>query len=385
MLPTDERFDLRTPEALVFGRGTAGRTGEFARDHGGTALIVTDPGIEAAGLLDPIEASIAEAGLAVEVYDGVRPDPTVSMATDCADEAAAVDADVLVGVGGGSSLDVAKAAAVFRTADRPVEALFGRHRVETGGLPTVLLPTTAGTGSEVSPACVLIDDEGEKRGIIDDALFARAAVVDPDLAMDLPAEQTRATGLDAFAHAVGSYMSTDSNTFADVLCAGAMELIEAHLRDATFHGADAPEAREKMSLAATTAMVGRVNGGKAAIHSIAYGIQAMYDVPHGKAIAMVLPETVEYNLPACTGKLAALGTRLYGATGSQRDRAGAFVDGLATLRADVGLDASLRSVGAAEDDMDELAELAVHSERHLEANPRPVDRDDAKAILERIY
>lgn len=385
MIPHEERFTLRTPDSLVFGRGTVDQTGEFASRYGEAVLLVTDPGIEEAGLIEPIEAILTEAGLLVDVFNGVRSDPTVTMATECAAAAADHSADVFVGVGGGSVLDVVKAAAAIQATDEPVEALFGRNHVPARGTPTVLLPTTAGTGSEVSPACVLIDASGEKRGMVDDALFANAAIVDPDLTMRLPVAQTRATGLDAFAHAIGSYMSTDANTFADTLCVGAMEVIENHLRDATFHGADHPDAREKMALAATTAMVGRVNGGKAAIHSIAYGIQAMYDVPHGEAIAMILPETIAYNLPACTEKLAHVGAKLHNATGSTRAKAATFVSGIETLRDDVGLDVSLRSVGATRDDLPELAELAVHSERHLEANPRPVTPADAKAILERIY
>lgn len=387
MLPYTEQFALVGPDDLVFGRGVVEQTGERADEHGTSALVVTDPGIRRAGLLDAVLDSLSGAGLDVSVFDEVEPDPTVSTVVACAERAREVDAEVLVGVGGGSSMDVAKGAAALATSDRPVEALLGRGNVETRGLPTILLPTTAGTGAEVSPAVVLFDDlrTGEKVAMIDDALFATTALVDPDLTMHLPAPLTRATGLDAFAHAMGSYMATTSNTFANALCAEAMDLIETHLRDAVYHGANAPGAREKLSLAATMAMFGRVNGGKAAIHSVAYGIQAMYDVPHAEAIAMVLPETVEYNLPAATGAFARLGTRLYGAEGSRRERAETLVEGVYRLRDDVGLDRSLRSVGASESDLDELAELATHSERHLEANPRPVTVEDAKEILLKLW
>lgn len=387
MLPYTEQFDLVGPDDLVFGRGVVEQTGERTAEHGTSALVVTDPGIRAAGLLDAVLDSLSGAGLDVTVFEEVEPDPTVSTVVACAERAVETGADVLVGVGGGSSMDVAKGAAALAATDRAVEDLLGRGNVGTTGLPTILLPTTAGTGAEVSPAVVLFDDRrtGEKVAMIDEALFATTALVDPDLTMHLPTALTRATGLDAFAHAMGSYLSTASNTFANALCAEAMDLIETHLRDAVYHGADAPEAREKMSLAATMAMFGRVNGGKAAIHSIAYGVQAMYDVPHAEAIAMVLPETVEYNLPAATGVLARLGTRLYDATGSRRERAGTLVEGVYRLRADVGLDRTLRSVGASEDDLDELAALAVHSERHLEANPRAVTVEDAKAILRNCW
>ena len=387
MLPRDERFDFTCPRNLVFGRGKIEELGVYASEVGDTALLVTDPGIREAGLTDPAIDALEAAGVDVRVFAGVEPDPKVSNAQACASEAADVDADVLVGIGGGSSMDVAKTASVLLTNDRPIDELLGRNNVPNRGAPTILVPTTAGTGSEVSPAIVLVDDTGsdEKEGIIDEALMADTALVDPDLTMHLPAPITRATGLDAFAHAIGSYMSTVSNTFADALCVDALELVEANLRDAYFHGADAPEAREKMALAATMAMLGRVNGGKAAVHSIAYGIQAMYDVPHGDAIAMVLPETVEYNLPAATDDFARLGERLYSADGGRRERAETLVRGVYRLRDDLGADRTLRSVGATDGDMDELAELASHSARHLEPNARPMDRDDVATVLRQIW
>ncbi|MFB6310910.1 MAG: iron-containing alcohol dehydrogenase [Salinirussus sp.] len=389
MQPLDEQFDLETPNNLRFGRGTVSETGRYAARLGDDALVVTDPGIEAAGLLDPVRDSLSDAGVSFEVFDGVQPDPVVSNALDCARAAERIDADSIVGIGGGSSMDVAKTASVLVTNDAPIEELFGRGNVPVAGQPTVLLPTTAGTGSEVSSAAVFFDDRpegsGEKEALNDEALYADTAIVDPDLTMELPAAITAATGLDAFCHAMGAYMSTDANTFADTLCVEAMSLIEANLRDATYHGAAAPDAREKMALAATMAMMGRVNGGKAAVHSIAYGVQAMYDVPHAEAIAMVLPEVVEYNLPAILDRLAALGERLYDADGSRRERARTTVDGITALRDDLDLDRSLTDVGATDGDMDELADLATHSERHLSVNPRPLEADDAADILAAIW
>jgi alcohol dehydrogenase len=375
----DQAFDFRGPDALAFGRGRVTETGERASAFGGRALIVTDPGIRDAGLLDPVREPRTGAGLGVDTFDGVDVDPTLSNAAEAA--AAADGADVLVGVGGGSSMDVTKAAALVAGSDRSVEELLDAEGPLPDGTPTMLLPTTAGTGSEVSPAAVLFDAAGEKRGLIDEALFADVALVDPDLAMDLPPRLTAATGIDAFAHAIGSYVSTDTNEFADALCHRAMALVESSLRDATFHGSDRPAARVGMSMAATMGMLGRVNGGKAAIHSVAYGLQAMYDLPHAEAIAMVMPAVLEYDVPAALERMATLGTTLYDAEGSYSDRADAFVDGVRRLRDDVGLGRSLRDVGASEADLDELSELAVHSERHLRANPRPMTAADARDLL----
>lgn len=380
----DGQIDLVGPDHLRIGTGAVAETGAYA--DGDRALVVTDPGVRDAGLVGPVTDALDDAGVAHGTFDGVDADPSVANAVACAERAAG--ADCVVGVGGGSAMDVAKAAAVLVTNERPVERLLGRENVAAPGLPTVLLPTTAGTGSEVSPAAVLVDESGatsEKAGIVDPHLFAHAALVDPDLSMHLPTDATRTTGLDAFAHAAGSYVSRDANALADALCAEAMELVETHLRDAAFHGADAPAAREGMATAATMAMLGRVNGGKSAVHAVAYGVQTMYDVAHAEAVAMVLPEVLAYDLPAVVDRLARLGTRIYGAEGAPRDRAERVVEGVRALRADLDLDRSLRDVGATAGDLPELADLATRSERHLDPNPRPLDADDAESILRGIW
>lgn len=385
-VPSTVSFDFQAPEHIQFGRGTATETGAYASAYGERALLVTDPQLVELGVIDPVVESLADAGLDVELFDGVEPDPTLSVIRDGVAAAREAEADVLVGVGGGSSMDVAKGAAVI-LANPDLEAEpFGRGHVPEPGIPTVLLPTTAGSGAEVSPAVVVIDDRDghEKKGIIDPNAFGTVAVVDPSLSDALPPEITRATGIDVFAHAVGSVISTTSNPVADALCTRAMELVEGSLRAATFHGADAPTARNAMALAAMTAMLGRVNGGKAAIHAVAYGVQSIYDVPHGEAIAAVLPAVLEYNLPAAVPTYATLGTRLYGAEDDARSRAETFLEGVRRLRSDVGLDARLREFGATEDDLDELAAMAITSKRHLEANPRSVSADDARAILESV-
>lgn len=379
-------FTIQSPERVVFGRGRASEAGRRANAYGDRAFVITDPQLVRLGVVDPVVTSLRDAGLDVEVFDGVEPDPTLTVVNAAISAARDAQADVLVGVGGGSSMDVAKGAAVILANPELAEEPFGRGHVPNPSEPTVLLPTTAGSGAEVSPAVVVIDDRGghEKKGIIDPNAFASVAIVDPALSDDLPPEITRATGIDAFAHAVGSSISTASNPFADALCAEAMALVEGNLRPVTFRGADAPDARNAMSLAATTAMFGRVNGGKAAIHAVAYGVQSLYDVPHGEAIAAVLPAVLEYDLPAAVPTFATLGTRLYGATGDARTRAEAFLDGVRRLRADVGLDCRLREFGATEDDLDDLAAMAVTSKRHLEANPRPLSETDARGILETL-
>ena len=384
---SDVSLDFQAPEHIEFGRGTVTETGSYASAYGDRALLLTDAQLAQLGVIDPVVASLENADIEVELFDGVEPDPTLSVIRDAVAAAREANADVLVGVGGGSSMDVAKGAAVLLSNPELEDEPFGRGHVPKPGTPTILLPTTAGSGAEVSPAVVIIDDRDghEKKGIIDPNAFATVALVDPALSDTLPPAITRATGIDVFAHAVGSTISTTSNPFADAVCTRAMSLVEGNLRPATFEGADAPEARNAMSLAATLAMLGRVNGGKAAIHAIAYGVQSIYDVPHGEAIAAVLPAVLEYNLPAAVPTYATLGTQLYDADGDARTRAETFVSGVRRLRDDVGLDARLSDFGASEDDLDELARMGVTSKRHLEANPRSVSEDDARAILRGIF
>ena len=379
-------FTLESPDTVEFGRGRASETGRFADQFGDCALVVTDEQLVRLGIIDPVVDSLRDAGLDVEIFDGVEPDPTLSVLHDAVSAARDAAADVLVGVGGGSSMDVAKGAAVILANPELEPEPFGRGHVPKPGIPTVLLPTTAGSGAEVSPAVVVIDDRDghEKKGIIDANAFATVALVDPALTDELPVGVTRATGIDVFAHAVGSFISTTTNPFADALCAEAMELVEGNLREATFYGADALGARDAMAFAATTAMFGRVNGGKAAIHAVAYGVQSLYDIPHGEAIAAVLPAVLEYNLPAAVPTYARLGTRLYDATGDPRARAETFLTGVRRLRADIGLDQRLSAFGATAADLDELAAMGVTSKRHLEANPRPVSEADVRTILESI-
>jgi alcohol dehydrogenase len=379
-------FTFQAPDHIEFGRGTAAKTGSYARSYGDSALLVTDPQLVQLGVTDPVVASLEDAGMDVEIFDGVEPDPTLSVIREATAAAREAEASVLVGVGGGSSMDVAKGTAVILANPELEAEPFGRDHVPESGMPTVLLPTTAGSGAEVSPAVVVIDDRDghEKKGIVDPNAFGTVAIVDPSLSETLPPEITRATGIDAFAHAVGSVISTTSNPFADALCTRAMALVEGNLRTATFHGSDAPAARNAMALAAMMAMFGRVNGGKAAIHAVAYGVQSRFDIPHGEAIAAVLPAVLEYNRPAAVPTYATLGTQLYGADGDARDRAETFLSGVRRLRADVGLDARLREFGATEGDLDDLAAMAITSKRHLEANPRPVSADDAREILEGI-
>lgn len=380
----DQCFEVTGPDTLLFGCGTIADIGPRIDDWGTQALVVTDSGVREAGLIDGVTKTITEEGFEVTVFDDVDADPALTTATDCAAVARDVDADVIVGVGGGSTMDVTKAAALAVDADTELATFVDADTPLVAGVPTVLVPTTAGTGSEVSPAAVLRDENGEKVGLIDPALYADLAVVDPDLSMQLPPSLTAATGIDAFAHAVGSVSSIDANEFADALCIRAMSFVETHLRDAVYHGSDAPDARVGMAAAATLAMLGRVNGGKAAIHSIAYGIQARYDVPHGDAIGLVLPAVLAYNAPAAVDTYAALGTQLYDATGDPRSRTAKFVGGVRQLRDDVGLDRSLQAVGGTADDLDELADLAVHSTRHLRANPRTLTRDDARTLLSNL-
>jgi alcohol dehydrogenase len=377
-------FNIYGPNNITYGRGTAAQIGSFATDYGERALVITDEGIVAADLTDTIVDSLQEAGMKTGISTAVESDPTIQTVQSCLDAARSHEPSLLVGVGGGSVLDVTKAVSAAMThPESSLRDLIGRQTLDRDPLATFLLPTTAGTGSEVSNTSALNDDKRDehKVAIMDDRLFATRAIIDPDLSMSLPPRLTAMSGLDAFSHALGAVISTESNPFAEALCLRALSLIDSNIRAATFRGSSAPTARGSMALAAMLAMYGRVNGGRSTIHPVAHAVQAVYGLAHGEAIALVLPDVLTYNLPAATETLAGVATRLYDATGSARSRAECLVQEVRRLRADVGLDGISDDISPTSEELTELAARTVGSERHVRANPRQLTEENARALL----
>ena len=266
----DQNWMFRTTPRIVFGCGSVGQAGTEAKALGiARALLVTDPGVKAAGISGTVEKALIEAGVEVVVFDAVEPDPRIEIVAKCAAAARDGKCDGVVAVGGGSALDIGKLAAVMRTNEGPIGKYFGIDLVPSPGLPTVLLPTTSGTGSEVTPIAVL-SDEGEhlKKGVVSAFLFPKAAILDPALTLGCPPGVTAASGMDALIHGIESYTSIHASRFTEFLAYKAVETIAGSLRTAYANGTDL-EARTRMMEGSLWAGMAFANSGVAAVHAFA--------------------------------------------------------------------------------------------------------------------
>ena len=387
-----ESYSVQSPDRITYGIGSIDELGGFAEDRDvESALVVTDADIVDAGVTDPVLETLEAAGVDVDVFDDVKPEPKLKMAEGAADRLSGGGHDVVVGVGGGSSLDTAKFASVLAEHDVPAREMIGMGNVSGPGRPLALLPTTAGTGSEVTHIGVFSDeqDEGNKKVVYSEHLFADLAIVDPALTESLPAPVAAATGLDALTHAIESYVTVLRTPVSDMFARRAIELIADNLREAVHQGPNNDEARYNMAIAATIAGQAFVNSGLGAVHALTYPLGMRYGIGHGKANAMLLPHVMAYNLPAEPDRFVEV-ARLMGATptgATPRERAEASVDAVLELTEDVGIPTRIGSIDGLEpEEFDEFAEIAfTYSEHNIDRNPRDLDREDVVAIYENAY
>ena len=376
-------FTFATTPTIVFGAGKAGEIGAIAAASlGPRVLVVTDRGLVAAGLLAPVLASLAAAGLAAAVHDAVEADPKEATVLAAADTARAHGATGVIGFGGGSSMDVAKLAALLAMGRERLADIYGIGNAKGPRLPLMLVPTTAGTGSEVTPISIVTTGEIEKKGVVAPVLLPDVALLDPDLTLGLPAPVTAATGVDAMVHAIEAYTSgsANNNPVSRALALEALRLLGRLLRAAVARGGDR-EARAGMLLGSMLAGQAFANSPVAAVHALAYPIGGIHHVPHGLSNALVLTEVLRFNAAHAPG-YADLAPALFPETAglAPAARARALVDGLAALCREVGLPPRLRDVGIPESGLDLLAGEAMKQTRLLVNNPRPITLADARAI-----
>ena len=378
------KFGFRTTRSILVEPGVASRIGgEVGTLLGRSVLVVTDRGIREAGLVDGALASLRDAGLKVDIYDGVQADPPESVVVEAAERARHAEADGIVGIGGGSSLDVAKLVAVLARSDRPLGALYGIDNVTGGRLPLVLVPTTAGTGSEVTPISIITTGVGEKKGVVSPVLLPDAAVLDAELTVGLPVPVTAATGVDAMVHAIEAYTSVRlKNPLSDLFAREALALLSGHIRTVCTDGSDV-EARQQMLLGSTYAGIAFANAPVAAVHALAYPVGALFHVPHGLSNSLVLPHVLKFNAGAAQRLYAELADIVAPEVrGDVRSRVDAFIAYFESLPEALGLPTTLSGVGIAAADLPKLASDAMLQTRLLVNNPREVTHDDALAIYE---
>jgi alcohol dehydrogenase class IV len=378
------KFSFRTTKAVLVEAGSSARIGDFAAELGArSVLIVTDRGIEAAGLLDPAIASLKARNIGVELFTDVLADPPEDVVMKAVQIAQERGAECVIGLGGGSSMDVAKLVALLAKGREKLDDIYGVGFAKGPRLPLILVPTTAGTGSEVTQISIVTTRSGEKKGVVAPVLLPDYAILDADLTLKCPPHVTAATGVDAMVHAIEAYTSKHAkNPISDALARDALRLLSGNVRIACTNGSDR-SARQNMLLGAMLAGMAFANAPVAAVHALAYPIGARFHVAHGLSNALVLPHVLRFNTPAAVSHYAELSTILVPkAAGSDEARAVALVDALRGLTAELGLETRLAQVGIAQKDLSALAEDAMKQTRLLVNNPREMTYDHALAIYQ---
>lgn len=379
---------FRTAETLITGAGSIAQIGEQAKKlHASRVIIITDKMIRQTGLLSKVTEPLISLNIEVDIIDDVIPEPPFENLEQMITKIEGKGYELLIGVGGGSALDITKVLSVMLTNKKNVRDMIGIENIENPGLPTILVPTTSGTGSEVTYNAIFTDTRDMvKKGIVSPYLLPKVAIVDAELTLTVPPAVTAATGMDALVHAVESYTAIRADELTDGIALQAIKLISRSLRKAVYNGRDI-KAREDMAMGSLLAGISLGNAGVGAVHALAYPLGGRFKVPHGVANSLLLPFVMKYNVVADLEKFSeiakAMGENIEGL--SLREAADTAVTALAQLSKDVGIPASLKDVGVTTNDIPALAEEASKIDRLLNNNPRWLTVKEIKEIYEDAY
>jgi alcohol dehydrogenase len=392
---------LRTGGQILFGAGMSQQVGRVSAQFGPRVLICVDPAIQALGTFEEIRAGVEESGLTSAIFSGIVPE----LPRDTADEAAELGRsfrpDVIVAIGGGSCIDLAKVTGILLSHPGKLPDYYGELKVPGPIHPIVAVPTTSGTGSEVTPAAVVSDpDLGTKIGISSPFLIPRAAICDPVLSCSCPPVVSAHSGMDAMSHALEAYTSVQrpelsaialdrvyvgKNALSDDLALIAIDHIASSLRNAVANGDDFA-ARASMMYGSLMAGLSFGVAGVNLAHALQYPIGAATKTPHGLGVATVLPYVVQFNLPHRMSALSKV-AQVFGVGDGEATvvNAEAAVEYIHSLNADVGIPASLAAIGVERRDLPKMAEQTVKIARLVDNNPRPTTPDDLRAILDAAW
>ena len=376
-------FSFTGARKIVFGCGSFSGLAAQVRDlRAKKPFVALDGNLAKMGMRDRIVEMFDREGMKAVLYDKVLPEPPLEQADEGAKLAQKGKCDLVIGIGGGSAMDVAKAVAVVAAHGAEAKDFLGLNKVPGPGLPTIMVPTTAGTGSEVTFTAVFVrSDLQKKEGMNSVYMYPDLALLDPELTVSLPPQPTAASGIDALCHAIESYTSVIASPASEMFSLEAVALIAGNLRTCVHNGKDI-EAREAQMLGSLYAGIGLANAGVGAAHSLSYPLGGKYGISHGIANTLMLPRIMEYNLPGALEKFAlvaeAMGENTEGL--SVRDAAMLAVEAVDNLIEDCGIATGLEELGIPEEDFPEMARVAMTVARPLENNPRKVTLEDAIAI-----
>ncbi|MFC3060875.1 iron-containing alcohol dehydrogenase [Paenirhodobacter populi] len=381
-------FSFDTPGSLLVEWGGAKRIGELLSGwfEARNLLIVTDKFLHQNGVLDPAKASLEQAGFTVTVFDDVVADPPEAVLLSCVDQAKAAGADIVLGLGGGSSMDIAKLVAVLLVSDQELSQLYGIGKVKGGRVPLVQVPTTAGTGSEVTNITILTTGETTKMGVVSHQLYADRVLLDAELTVGLPAIQTAATGIDAMVHAIEAFTGQHKkNILSDVFAREALRLLTQNLIAACEDGTNRA-AREGMLLGANLAGQAFSNSPVGAVHALAYPLGGHYHLPHGLTNALMLGPVLRFNMTGAAELYAELADVVIGPSDEGvQARSANFVNFMQDLMDRSGAPLKLREVKVPEADLPMLARDAMVQQRLLINNPVEVTEADALRLYQEVY
>jgi len=376
-------FSFTGAKKIIFGNGSLLSLASHVKElHAENPLVVIDKNLAKTDLLEKVANVLIPAGIKFTVYDKVEAEPPIELADEGAKIAMKNKCDIVIGIGGGSAMDVRQAVAAIATNKGAAADYLGLNKVPKPGLPKIMIPTTAGTGSEVTFTAVFLRKNLKKKeGMNSPYLYPELALLDPELTLSLPPVPTAYTGLDALCHAIESYTSVNASPMSEMFSLEAIALIAENLR-ACVHDGKNIVARERMLLGSLYAGIGLANAGVTAVHSLSYPLGGKYGVCHGLANTMLLPAVMAFNMPSALEKFTdvaeAMGENVEGLP--VRDAAYLALDAVEALIEDCGIHETLAQFGIKEKDFPALADVAVTVARPLENNPRKITKDDMIAI-----
>lgn len=374
---------FRTTRRVIMGMGSLSTIpDELSLLNAKKILIITDKGLVKSGVVKKLERVLKSASIGYVIFDGVEADPNYEIVYKTENIVKEHSIDTIIGIGGGSSLDITKVTSIVATNPGDITEYFGIDLVKHSGLNTVLIPTTAGTGSEVTPIAILSDHrEKLKKGVVSSYLLPDVAILDPYLTVSLPPKVTASTGMDALIHAIEAYTSIHATFLTDTLAIKAIDLIYNNIRKAYVNGADIM-ARENMLRGSMMAGIAFANAGVTAVHAFAYPIGAEFHIPHGIANTIMLIPVMKFNFLGNLTKFANLadlfGEDTFGL--SERKSAESMIKALEVLAEDLNVPRNLREFGVDEKHISDLAAGAMKVTRLLANNPRILTLEDAKEI-----
>ncbi|MCV6547457.1 MAG: iron-containing alcohol dehydrogenase [Cohaesibacter sp.] len=382
-------FTFNTSKSIQFGLGILDQIGTIARAQmGARVMLVTDPGMMVTGIIDRAQGLLKDAGVTVELFKDVEADPPEAVILQATEHAKSAKVDGIIGLGGGSSLDVAKLVALLALGQEELKDVYGVGNAKGPRMPLILIPTTSGTGSEVTPISIVTTGTNEKMGVVSPVILPDIALLDPELTYGLPGHVTAATGIDAMVHAIEAYASASANNnpISRILATQALTLMGQSILTAVHDGTNM-QARSDMLLGSMLAGQAFANSPVAAVHALAYPLGGHFHIPHGLSNALVLPHVLRFNVVEAPQHYAELAPFAFPelAKLEGQERAAAFCDALTDLSAKCGLQPNLRAMNIPEDILPKLASDAMNQTRLLVNNPREVTEADALAIYRAAY